>query len=78
MGSGRRLCAGDLLPREANLAEKLGVSRTSVREAVRVLSAKGLLQARRRAGVMVRDRDDWILLDPRVLSGIPTSDATRS
>jgi GntR family transcriptional regulator, galactonate operon transcriptional repressor len=62
---------GDLLPREDDLAEKLGVSRTSVREAVKVLSAKGLLQARRRVGVRVRERDDWNLLDPLVLSWHP-------
>src|SRR5260370_38194730 len=61
----------DLLPREDDLAEKLGVSRTSVREAVKVLSAKGLLQARRRVGVRVRSRDDWNLLDPQVLSWHP-------
>jgi GntR family transcriptional regulator, galactonate operon transcriptional repressor len=61
----------DLLPREDDLAEQLGVSRTSVREAVKVLSAKGLLQARRRVGVRVRDRDDWNLLDPQVLSWHP-------
>jgi GntR family transcriptional regulator, galactonate operon transcriptional repressor len=61
----------DLLPREDDLAEELGVSRTSVREAVRVLSAKGLLQARRRVGVRVRRRDDWNLLDPLVLSWHP-------
>ena len=62
---------GDLLPREDDLAEKLGVSRTSIREAVKVLSAKGLLQARRRVGVRVRGRDDWNLLDPLVLSWHP-------
>src|SRR5579872_1857930 len=39
---------GDLLPREDDLADNLGVSRTSIREAVKVLTAKGLLQARRR------------------------------
>lgn len=61
----------DLLPREDDLAKKLGVSRTSVREAVRVLSAKGLLQARRRIGVRVRGRDEWNLLDPLVLSWHP-------
>jgi DNA-binding FadR family transcriptional regulator len=61
----------DLLPREDDLAIELGVSRTSIREAVRVLSAKGLLQARRRVGVRVRDRDDWNLLDPQVLSWHP-------
>jgi DNA-binding FadR family transcriptional regulator len=61
----------DLLPREDDLAEKLGVSRTSVREAVKVLSAKGLLQARRRVGVRVRSKDEWDLLDPQVLSWHP-------
>jgi GntR family transcriptional regulator, galactonate operon transcriptional repressor len=61
----------DLLPREDDLAEQLGVSRTSIREAVKVLSAKGLLQARRRVGVRVRHRDDWNLLDPQVLSWHP-------
>jgi DNA-binding FadR family transcriptional regulator len=71
MDTERRLCAGDLLPREDDLVEKLGVSRTSVREAVQVLSAKGLLQARRRVGVRVRERDDWNLLDPLVLSWHP-------
>jgi DNA-binding FadR family transcriptional regulator len=67
----------DLLPREDDLAIELGVSRTSIREAVRVLSAKGLLQARRRVGVRVRDRDDWNLLDPQVLSWHPESGATK-
>jgi hypothetical protein len=60
-----------LLPREDDLAVELGVSRTSIREAVKVLSAKGLLQARQRVGVRVRDRDDWNLLDPQVLSWHP-------
>jgi DNA-binding FadR family transcriptional regulator len=62
---------GDLLPREDDLAEKLGVSRTSIREAVKVLSAKGLLEARRRVGVRVRERDEWNLLDSLVLSWHP-------
>ncbi|HVP98414.1 MAG TPA: FCD domain-containing protein [Roseiarcus sp.] len=62
---------GDLLPREDDLADKLGVSRTSIREARKVLAAKGLLHARRRVGVRVRDRDEWNLLDPLVLSWHP-------
>jgi len=68
---GGTYASDDLLPREDDLAELLRVSRTSIREAVKVLSAKGLLQARRRVGVRVRDRDDWNLLDPRVLSWHP-------
>ena len=62
---------GEMLPREAELCALLGVSRTSVREAVKVLSAKGLVEARRRVGVRVRPRDDWRLLDPVVLSWHP-------
>ena len=67
----RTYAPDDLLPREDDLAVELGVSRTSIREAVKVLSAKGLLQARRRVGVRVRDRDDWNMLDPQVLSWHP-------
>jgi GntR family galactonate operon transcriptional repressor len=62
---------GQLLPREDDLADKLKVSRTSIREAVKVLSAKGLLDVRRRVGVRVRARDDWNMLDPQVLSWHP-------
>ncbi|TIO61613.1 MAG: FadR family transcriptional regulator, partial [Mesorhizobium sp.] len=55
---GSRILGGDYapgaaLPREEELCAMLGVSRTSVREAVKVLSAKGLVEARRRAGVRV-------------------------
>ncbi len=62
---------GQLLPREDDLARNLNVSRTSVREAVKVLSAKGLLEVKRRVGVRVRARDDWNLLDSQVLSWHP-------
>ena len=73
---GRRILGGehkpgDMLPREDELCSTLGVSRTSLREAVKVLSAKGLIEARRRVGVRVRPRDDWSLLDPVVLSWHP-------
>lgn len=62
---------GEALPREEELCAMLGVSRTSVREAVKVLSAKGLVEARRRAGVRVLPRESWRLLDPVVLSWHP-------
>jgi GntR family transcriptional regulator, galactonate operon transcriptional repressor len=68
---GGRYASGDILPREDDLAAALGVSRTSVREAVKVLSAKGLLETRPRVGVRVRPRDEWRLLDPAVLSWHP-------
>lgn len=46
---------GERLPAERDLAEKLGVSRPSLREAVAELQAKGLLSARAGAGIYVAD-----------------------
>jgi DNA-binding FadR family transcriptional regulator len=62
---------GETLPREGDLAGAYGVSRTSIREAVKVLSAKGLLESRPRTGVRVRPREEWNLLDPAVLAWHP-------
>jgi DNA-binding FadR family transcriptional regulator len=68
---GGRYRPGDILPREEDLMLALGVSRTSLREAVKVLSAKGLLEARPRIGVRVCGREHWRLLDPAVLAWHP-------
>jgi DNA-binding FadR family transcriptional regulator len=58
---------GALLPTEAELAAKFKVSRTALREAVRTLAAKGLVETRQRAGTRVRSADDWNRLDTDVL-----------
>ena len=50
----RRLRAGDPLPAEGQLAVDLGISRTSVREAVKALESLGILEARARVGLFVR------------------------
>jgi DNA-binding FadR family transcriptional regulator len=68
---GGRFAPGSILPREDDLAVQFGVSRTSIREATKVLSAKGLIETRQRIGVRVRPRDDWRLLDPVVLAWHP-------
>lgn len=69
---GMRIVAGEFasgskLPAEAVLLGQFQVSRSVLREAVRVLVAKGLVVSRQRAGVIVRPRSDWHLLDPDVL-----------
>lgn len=75
---GGELLPGTVLPREATLAEQMDVSRTSLREAMKVLSAKGLVEARPKIGTRVRDRRFWNQLDPDVLAwrcqSMPTGD----
>lgn len=58
---------GSVLPLEAELTKDLGVSRSVLREAMLVLTAKGLLESRQRLGTTVRAREHWNLLDPDVL-----------
>jgi DNA-binding FadR family transcriptional regulator len=70
---GRRIVSGDLrpgdvLPREETLAESMEVSRTALREALKVLSAKGLIEARPKIGTRVRKTEFWNQLDADVLS----------
>lgn len=59
---------GERLPSEAELGSRFRVSRTALREAIRFLSAKGLIEARPRLGMTVRERDAWNLLDPDLLA----------
>ena len=58
---------GDTLPTEPKIQQEFGVSRTVVREAVRLLSAKGLIWSRPKIGTRVRPTVDWNMLDPDVL-----------
>ncbi|MDP3868828.1 FadR/GntR family transcriptional regulator [Phenylobacterium sp.] len=54
-------------PIEAELCKRLGVSRSVLREAVKMLTTKGLLNARPRQGTWVEPETNWNLLDPDVL-----------
>ncbi len=70
---GQRIVRGDFrpgtsLPNESDLGATLDVSRTVVREAVKVLAAKGLLESRPKIGTRILDRTHWNLIDPDVLS----------
>lgn len=55
------------LPTEEQLVSELGVSRSALREAVRVLTGKGLLEAQTKRGTIVRPAAYWHLLDPDIL-----------
>jgi len=59
---------GDLLPNQTSLFGGVTVSRTAYREAVKVLAAKGLIEARPKSGTRVAARSHWNLLDPDVLA----------
>jgi GntR family galactonate operon transcriptional repressor len=61
------LKAGETLPDNGFVGES-DVSRTVVREAIKVLAAKGLVESRPKVGTRVRPRRDWNLLDPDVLA----------
>jgi DNA-binding FadR family transcriptional regulator len=58
---------GWTLPREIELASQFAVSRTSIRESLSVLKAKGLIAARQKAGTHVRERINWNMLDAELL-----------
>jgi DNA-binding FadR family transcriptional regulator len=59
---------GDLLTGEVASSEKLEVSRTAYREAVRILAAKGLVESKPKVGTKISSRSKWNLLDPDVLA----------
>jgi GntR family galactonate operon transcriptional repressor len=63
-------------PREAELVEQYGVSRTVVREALRVLEAKGLISIRQGRSTTALGPQHWDILDPQIISGLFRSDRT--
>ena len=58
---------GWTLPREIELAAQFDVSRTSIRESLSILKAKGLIAARQKAGTHVRERINWNMMDAELL-----------
>lgn len=69
---GRAIVCGEYnreesLPTEAELCSQFGVSRSAVREAVKMLSAKGLISSRPRQGIRILPEEDWNIFDPDLL-----------
>ncbi len=61
------MAEGSTLPNEAELTDRFGVSRTTLREAMQHLSALGMIRSRTRAGTTILPRENWNYLDPLVL-----------
>ncbi len=76
-----QIAPGERLTGEVANSEALDVSRSAYREAVQVLTAKGLVESRPKAGTRVLPRNRWNMLDPAVLgwafSGEPDLDFVR-
>lgn len=75
---GRAIICGEYsaerpLPGEADLARVLGVSRTLVREAIKMITPKGLVVARPKVGLLVQPAREWNFLDPDILRWISES-----
>lgn len=62
--------AGDVIPKEMELAANLGVSRTVVREAVSRLKMRGLLDTRKKRGTIITNPDLLSLLEKNLYPGI--------
>lgn len=80
---GRRIVGGELKPgevlmREELMAQQMAISRTALRESMRVLASKGLIETRQKTGTRVREPRYWSHLDPDILAWrcetLPTQD----
>ena len=58
---------GSLLPREQQLMAQFSLSRTTLREALKVVAAKGLVEMIQKTGTRVRPRSNWNIFDADVL-----------
>ncbi len=61
---------GSMLPPENDLAQSFDVSRIVVREAMRILGTKGVVQVRQGRNTMVSPLEDWNHLDPQILRAL--------
>ncbi|HEV7253526.1 MAG TPA: FadR/GntR family transcriptional regulator [Mesorhizobium sp.] len=61
---------GGFLPTENELCLRYGVSRTVIRESLKILESKGLVRGRSRVGTVVCSKEEWNILDQQVLEWI--------
>jgi DNA-binding FadR family transcriptional regulator len=72
-GIGRAIVEGEFpvgstLPGDAELMERFGVSRTALREAMKTLAAKGLIEPKTKVGTRVLGEKNWNMFDADILS----------
>lgn len=73
-----RLPVGSILPGDAEMMDSYGVSRTVLREALKTIEAKGLVEARAKVGTRVLPRSRWNLFDRQVLTWIQQAGPDRA
>ncbi len=69
------LAEGETIPCEMELCEQFNVSRTALREAVKLLTSKGLLVSRPKIGTKVQPRSQWNFLDAQLLEWMDPNDS---
>lgn len=74
---GGTFAPGEVLPNEVDIGTSYQVGRSAVREAVKVLAAKGLVDSRPGRGTAVRPVGTWNLLDPDILRWLQLSSPAR-
>jgi len=64
------LAEGEIIPSEMKLCEQFSISRTALREAIKLLTSKGLLESKPKVGTRVKTRDHWNFLDSQLLDWV--------
>lgn len=62
-----KVAENEIIPGEMMLCEQFKVSRTSLREAIKLLTSKGLLESKPKVGTRVTSRENWNFLDSQLL-----------
>jgi len=65
-----QLTQNEIIPGEKLLCEQFNVSRTALREAIKLLTSKGLLESKPKVGTRVTTREQWNFLDAQLLSWV--------
>ena len=65
-----------IIPGELVLCEQFGVSRTALREAIKLLSSKGMVESKPKVGTRICNKASWNFLDPQLLGWMEGMETT--